>query len=158
MDEPFDISRFMYAFSQKQIKIKILKEVPEYVVGDTTYGPFRVGATIELPRWQASELIEQGAAEPAQPLTLDISLLETALLNEQQQSPLQPLPPDFYMRFRSHMQIINKQKSKAPDPTIAALAERSQSIFDQILELRLNKIFRILSLQDTRDFQKKMTT
>ena len=95
MDDKFDISRFMYAFSQTPLKIKILKELPEYVVGNTNFGPYQSGAIIEIPRWQAIALIEQEVAESIKPITLDLSFLETVLLNEQQSSPLQPLSQDF---------------------------------------------------------------
>ena len=156
-NDEFDISRFMYAYSHTSIRIKILKEVPEYTAGNETHGPFQIGATVDLPRWHAMELIEQEAAEPVKPLILDLSVLETVVLNEQQHQALQPLDPTFYMQLRTHIQLIRKRKREAPDPSITNLETRSQALYNQILDIRLSKILRLLSLEDTRDFMKNMT-
>lgn len=157
MDNTFDISRFMYAFSQTTLKIKILKEIPEYAVGNTTFGPYRSGSIIEIPRWQATALIEQEVAEPATSIILDLSILETVLLSEQQSSPLQALTPEFYMLLRTHLQEVRKQKIEKPEPKISTLEQRSKMLFTQILDLRLNKIFRLLSLENTQQFEKNMS-
>jgi len=117
INEEFDISRFMYAFSHTSIRVKILKEVPEYSAGNETHGPFQEGATVDLPRWQAMALIEQDAAKPVNSLILDLSVLETVVLTEQQHQALQPLDPTFYMQLRTHMQLVRKRKRESPDPS-----------------------------------------
>ena len=59
--------------------------------------------------------------------------------------------------LRTHLQEVRKQKHETPDPTITTLENRSQMLFTQILDLRLTKIFRLLSLEDTQRFEKNMS-
>lgn len=150
----FDVSSFMYVYSQQPVKVKILKEISEYTIGETVYGPFHLNSTVEIPRWQALVLIKQDAAQPLESLTLDVSHLETTYLDEQQNQSLQPLPHFFYMHIKTILQLLREHTTQdTPLPS----ESRVLTVLNQFIDLRLTKIFRLLRLENPSQHLKEMT-
>ena len=87
-------------------RVKMRTSVENLFAGDYSIDKIVEGASVELPRWVAEELVELKLAEfLEEPFETELA---KALSKEKMMGPLQlsVLPPEFYMRMRRRLAVL----------------------------------------------------
>ena len=124
-------------------RARMRSSVENLDVGDFHIEKFNEGESVDLPRWVADELIGQGMAESGE--TPFESEIFSALSREKMMGPLQlsGLPPDFYVRMRRKLGVLNAGvvagKSRRED------FERFRAVCYDLVGIRLSKLLSLSS-------------
>ena len=124
-------------------KTKMRSSVENLDVGDFHIEKLSEGETVDLPRWVADELIDQGMAESADtPFENEVF---SALSREKMMGPLQlsTLPPDFYVRMKRRLGTPSAgvAEGKARKEGL----ERLRAVCYDLVGIRLSKLLSISS-------------
>lgn len=118
----------------------------------------RKGDELDLPRWQARILEDEGIVE-VKDKRLDIDQINTYHYREKRRpaaNQITPLPPDFYMKARELVQELNSLIQERPTHMLLKDREIVEKNLVELAETRLLKIIR-LALTSGEEFREKMT-
>jgi DNA replication factor GINS len=103
------------------------------------------GDEIELPRWQARELLKRGFIEVKEKkLGLDeVNLYHYREKRSQNVSAPQPLPQDFYLKARELIRELDEAIRKSPSSMLLRDREILEKNIIELAETRLLKIIRL---------------
>lgn len=125
-------------------RARMRSSIENLTVGDFHIDRLAEGESVELPRWVLDELVSQGMAEAAEtPFENEIF---SALSKEKMMGPLQlsGLPPDFYVRMRRRLGVLDA--SAAEGRGRKEDADRLRAVCYDLVGIRLSKL---LSLSST---------
>lgn len=122
------------------IKARVLGETPELFFSGKTFGPFKVGDEIEIPRWLARELTKNQMIKILDEKPLEIPDLAKIHWRESipESREIPPLDYDFYNKLRELLRELSKKNNQ--DPSKKALFEKTLSQSKDIINCRLHKI------------------
>ncbi len=118
----------------------------------------RRGDELELPRWQARLLEENGVVE-VKDKRLDIDTVNTYHYREKRKTAanqLTPLPTDFYLKAKELVEELNKLIKERPSHMLLKDREILEKNLVELAETRLMKIVR-LALTSGEELRERMT-
>jgi hypothetical protein len=122
------------------LKARVIQDTPELFFSGKTFGPFKIGDEIQIPRWLARELIKNQMVKILDEKPLEIPDLAKIHWRESipESREIPPLDNDFYRKLRELLCELSKKKNK--DPTQKTLFENTLSQSKDIINCRLHKI------------------
>lgn len=122
------------------IKARVLHDTPELFFSGKTFGPFKVGDEIQIPRWLARELTKNRLVKTLDEKPLEIPNLAKIHWRESipESREIPPLDYDFYSKLRELLRELSKKKDQ--DPSQKVLFENTLSQSKDIINCRLHKI------------------
>lgn len=134
------INDFETDYESSIIRARVVHDTPELFFSGKTFGPFKVGDEIQIPRWLARELTKNQLVK-----ILDEKPLEgpdLAKIHWRESIPesreIPPLDYDFYSKLKELLRELSNKKDK--DPSQKALFENTLSQSKDIINCRLHKI------------------
>ncbi|MDI9619709.1 MAG: DNA replication complex GINS family protein [Candidatus Nezhaarchaeota archaeon] len=144
-----------YAF--EKVKVRFLKRTPEVEVGGEVLGPFNQNQEVEVDRWIARMLSEEGYAEVIDEKGVDLNALSKIAWKESRNPQLSRLEPTFYVKARHYLQKLAEKASRAPE----ALTEKKSAEvkLTDIINCRLQKIVHmaLVGTQPPREVLENLT-
>lgn len=148
-----DFSNFFKMFDIKyenqNVKLIVLKNIPEMEVAGEEIGSVEESSYIEVKNWIADELMKTGMAKLASDEErLSVIEIQKAQVKETMQSPrrFSTLPEDFYPKLRK---FLKELKSKAhSDPVKMQELQKVHKLVTDIVSSRLGKILILSSAQE----------
>jgi hypothetical protein len=132
------INDFEIDYESRMIRVKVLRETPELFFSGKTFGPFKNGDEIEIPRWLARELSKNRMVKTIDEASLEI--FDLAKIHWRESIPesreIPQLEYDFYNKLRELLRELNNDQ----DPSQKALFEKALSQSKDIINCRLHKI------------------
>ncbi|GAB6147928.1 GINS complex subunit Sld5 [Stetteria hydrogenophila] len=118
----------------------------------------RKGDELDLPRWQARLLAEQGYVEiKERPLSVDeINMLHYREKRGRGANEIQPLPPDFYLKVRDYVSMLNSAIKDNPSSMLLREREVAEKNTLDLADARLVKILR-LAQSGSSEYKDRMT-
>lgn len=147
-----------FDFENRTIRIVLLQELPELEILGQSANSHRKGEEMEVPRWVANEIINQGLAKYCEKEELTIQELSKvhwreALPGARQIPQLEEL---FYCRLRRF--LFNLEGKGKSDIAKFKEYEKALSISNDIVNCRLRKILTLASSPfQTSDLVKNLT-
>lgn len=134
------INDFETDYESSMIKARVLRGTPELFFSGKTFGPFKDGDEIEIPRWLARELTKNRTVKILDEKPLEIPDLAKIHWRESipESRELPPLDHDFYNKLRELLHELSKKKDQ--DPSQKTLFEKALSQSKDIINCRLHKI------------------
>jgi hypothetical protein len=122
------------------IKARVLRETPELFFSGKTFGPFKVGDEIEIPRWLARELTKNQMVKILDEKPLEIHDLAKIHWRESipESREIPQLDYDFYNKLRELLHDLSKNSEQ--DPSQKSILEKTLSQSKDIINCRLHKI------------------
>ncbi|MEB3850965.1 MAG: DNA replication complex GINS family protein [Desulfurococcales archaeon] len=144
-------------YEMRPVRVLALKDIgplplPQGIVN------IRRGDELEMPRWQARILSEEGAVEIRE-RALDIDTINMYHYREkrgQAANQLQGLPQDFYMAARDLIVKLNEMIRESPSTMLIRDREVLEKNLIDLAETRLSKIIR-LAVSGGEEFKERMT-
>lgn len=127
-------------FQNRTVKIAIIRESGEISAGDKTFGPFRAGQEMEVPRWVAEELVRSGIARWRDEDRLDLATLSKMHWRETIPAARQipAVGEDFYPILRSL--LVDLKAQSRSDPVKGRDFEKAVHLSKDIVNCRIRKI------------------
>ncbi|MCS7140405.1 MAG: hypothetical protein N3F04_04855 [Candidatus Nezhaarchaeota archaeon] len=122
----------------EKVKVRVLKSIPEIKVGGGVIGPLAQGQEVEIERWIARVLKEEGYVEIIDEKSVDLPLLSKIAWRESRSSQLTSLEPSFYVKVKKYLKSLSEKAKVSPE----ALSEKKTAevkLID-IVNCRLQKI------------------
>ncbi len=118
----------------------------------------RRGDEVELPRWQAEELLKKGYVNiKEQAISLDeVNFYHYREKRSQSASAPQQLPQDFYLKAKELVKSLDKAIRKSPSSMLLRDRETIEKNIMELAETRLIKIIR-LAQAGGEEYREKMT-
>lgn len=122
------------------IRARVVHDTPELFFSGKTFGPFKIGDEIQIPRWLARELTKNRIVKILDEKRLEIPDLAKIHWRESipESREIPPLDHDFYSKLRELLCELSKKKDK--DPSQKTLFENTLSQSKDIINCRLHKI------------------
>ena len=122
------------------IKTRVIRETPELFFSGKTFGPFKVGDEIEIPRWLAKELTKNQMVKILDEKPLEINDLAKIHWRESipESREIPQLDYDFYSKLRDLLRELSKNSEQ--DPSQKTILEKALSQSKDIINCRLHKI------------------
>ncbi len=147
-------------FEYKGVRVVFLKDYPGL---PTPSGRINVkkGDEVELPRWQARILEDEGLVTVKDNL-VDVDQVNMYHYQEKRKASanmLISLPQDFYLKVREYIRKIDREIASDPRSVNMVLLEIRETVERNLIELaeaRLLKIIR-LALTSGEEFRERMT-
>jgi len=127
-------------FQNRIVKIAVVRESGEINAGGKTFGPFRAGQEVEVPRWIAEELVRSGIAKWRDEDRLDLANLSKMHWRETIPTARQipAVGEHFYQMLRSLLVELKTQSRS--DPAKGRDFEKAVHLSKDIVNCRIRKI------------------
>ncbi|MEM2214362.1 MAG: hypothetical protein QXD66_02785 [Candidatus Nezhaarchaeales archaeon] len=102
-------------YDVEKVRVKVIKKVPEIKVGDEVLGPLDQNQEVEVERWIARVLKEEGYVDIIDERSVDLSLISKIAWKEVRTDQLVPLEPTFYVKARKYLKILNEKAKVNPE-------------------------------------------
>ncbi len=125
-------------YDLEKVRVKVLKRVPEIRVGEEVLGPFSQDQEVEVERWVAKILKEEGYVEVVDERGVDLATISKIAWRESRTPQPIPLEPTFYVKARNYLKSLAERAKVNPE----ALNEKKQAevrLID-IINCRVQKI------------------
>ncbi len=134
------------AYEASTTRVMVVRDAGRLVVGGAVY-ELRKGTEVELPRWLARLLAEEGVVEPLeQPITLnDIARAHFSAASARTVSELEQLPRDFYQQVSEYVRELDARVRREFDPALLDERSKAAQYTREILSKRVGMI--LLSLR-----------
>ncbi|MFX1486614.1 MAG: hypothetical protein ACFFBS_05920 [Promethearchaeota archaeon] len=143
----FNPERFGFEHENRPERIIIKKEHHKINVAGQALGPLREGDRMEIPRWQADILVENGIAEYLDEKEIDVSKLHNILWKETSDVKLGELDEDFYFEIRKKLRSLKERNQKEPTPITSQKLEQIEVPVRDLISARLSKMVK-MALKD----------
>ncbi|MET1101228.1 MAG: hypothetical protein ABWW69_01940 [Pyrodictiaceae archaeon] len=132
-------------FMLKPVRVMVLKDLG-VVSLDGVELELRKGVELELPRWLAELLVENGYAEYVEtPITLqDIARIHFSTMSARNPGELEQLPKDFYNMAREYYLELSKRVRKELSPVILEERSKAASYLSEIVNKRITFILQVM--------------
>ncbi len=139
-DRLWDVGDIDFDFENASVRVVLLQEVPELRVLGRQMGPYRKGDEVDVPRWVASEMVNQGVAKYRDKEGL--SLQELSKVHWREALPTSRQIPQleeyFYCKLRRLLSELKEQGKS--DVTKLKEYEKALSISNDVVNCRLRKL------------------
>ncbi len=110
------------------------------------YMKIQRGEELDLPRWQARKLREEGVLEikESEIGSEDIARIHFTEVHSRGAIQLAPLPARFYLKVREYIETLNKAIKENPSPSLFNDRANTEKLLSDIVDRRLNKIVRLV--------------
>ncbi|WP_455277886.1 hypothetical protein [[Eubacterium] cellulosolvens] len=144
------INDFETDYESRMIRVRVLRETPELFFSGRTFGPFKDGDEIEIPRWLARELTKNRMVKILDEGPLEIPDLAKIHWRESipESREIPQLDYDFYNKLR---ELLRELSNNDQDPSQKALFEKALSQSKDIINCRLHKIVYLAASPSTSD-------
>lgn len=146
-------------FFLDEIRPCILREdVPEVSVGGKKIGPYKAGATMDLPNWAIEILMAHGLADLNREEEYE-SLPEVQKRYDlQRRNPhtLEDFPNALYSGLSRRLQLIQRDKTSL-DPEIRDEIKQRQRVLQMLIQTRLTNVIQIARSGADQDKRRMMT-
>lgn len=144
-------------FDIRPVRVQFIKDY-ENLPTQNGLVSLRRGDEVELPRWQAEELLEKEYVEiKEQLLNIDeANFYHYREKRSQSASAPQQLPQDFYLRSRELIKKLDEAIRKSPSSMLLRDREVIEKNIMELAETRLIKIIR-LAQAGGEEYREKMT-
>ena len=128
-------------YDVEKVKVKVLKRVPEIRVGEEVLGPFLQDQEVEVERWIARILKEEGYVEVVDEKGVDLATISRIAWKESRSPQPAPLEPTFYVKVRNYLKSLAEKARISPE----ALNEKrlAEVRLIDIINCRVQKIVNI---------------
>jgi hypothetical protein len=150
--------RFRMLFLNEMRPCIFREDVPEVNVGDKKVGPYKAGATENLPNW-AIEILMAHKLVDLDPREAYESLIEIQkLYDAERRNPhvLQTFPTALYSALSRRMHLIQRDRTSL-GPRISDEIKDRQRIVQMLIQTRLTKIIQVARSGADQDKRKRMT-
>jgi hypothetical protein len=151
-------ARFRMLFLNETRPCIFREDVPEVSVGDKKIGPYKAGATEDLPNWVieilvAHELVDLDPREAYESLT-EVQKLYDA----QRRNPhiLQTFPTTLYSALSRRLHLIQRDKTSL-DPEIRDEIKNRQRSVQMLIQTRLTNIIQVARSGADQDKRRRMS-
>jgi DNA replication factor GINS len=133
------------AYESSTVRVMVLKDAGRVVVGDSTY-ELRKGTELELPRWLAKLLAEEGVVELLEtPLSLnDIARAHFSATSASTVAELEQLPRDFYQQVAEYIRNLDTRVRREFDPALLEERHKASQYVKDIASKRVGILLRAL--------------
>ncbi|MEB3756434.1 MAG: DNA replication complex GINS family protein [Desulfurococcales archaeon] len=117
------------------------------------------GEELDLPRWQARKLRDNGVVEikEAEIGAEEIARVHFTEVHSRGAIQLAQLPPRFYLKVREYIESLNKAIKENPSPSLFNDRANTEKLLADIVDRRLNKIVRLVVAGGDDSVLDKMT-
>jgi DNA replication initiation complex subunit (GINS family) len=138
------LDRYEMLFLNGSRECSFRKNVPEFVVSDKKYGPFKKGDRIALPNWVIEKLMNEDLAEIVAAQAHESLRQLQNIYREEEKHPfkLQPFHPFIYAAMNRKMHRLQSDKTDI-DPRKYDEVEKLKKMTPLIVETRLSKVLRV---------------
>ena len=151
-------ARFRMLFLNETRPCIFREDVPEIGVGDKKIGPYKAGATGDLPNWAIEILMAHGLVD------LDPKKAYESLTNAQdyydaqRRNPhvLKDFPNAFYSGLSRRLQLIQRDKTSL-DPEIRDEIKHRQRFVQKLIQTRLTSIIQVARSGADQDKRERMS-
>jgi len=128
-------------YDVEKVRVKVLKRIPEIRVGDEVLGPFPQDQEVEVERWIAKILKEEGYVEIIDEKGIDLAAISKIAWKESRTPQPVPLEPTFYVKVRSYLRSLAEKAKTNPE----ALNEKrlAEVRLIDVINCRVQKIVNI---------------
>lgn len=125
-------------YDMEKVKVKVVRKVPEIKVGGEVLGPLDQDQEVEVERWIAEVLKEEGYVEIVDEKSVDLSFISKVAWREIRTDQLVPLEPAFYVKTRKYLKALSEKAKISPE----ALSEKRnvEVRLTDIVNCRIQKI------------------
>lgn len=102
-------------YDMERVRVKVIKKIPEIKVGDEVLGPLDQDQEVEVERWIARVLREEGYVEIIDERSVDLSFISKVAWKESRTDQLVPLEPTFYVKVRKYLKTLNEKAKVNPE-------------------------------------------
>ncbi len=145
------------AYDMEKVRVKVLKNTPEIKAGGEVIGPLFKDQEVEVERWIARILKEEGYVEILDDRSIDLTTLSKIAWRENRSSQLTPLEPSFYAKARAYLKSLSEKAKEKPE----VLGEKkiAESRLIDIINCRVQKIvsLALAGAQPPRDVLNNLT-
>jgi len=153
-------ARFRMLFLNETRPCIFREDVPEVSVGDKKIGPYKAGATEDLPNWaieilMAHELVDLDPEEAYESL-IEIQKLYDAERRSPHVLTDKPFPTALYSALSRRLHLIQRDKTSL-DPEIRDEIKDRQRIVQMLIQTRLTKIIQVARSGADQDKRRRMS-
>ncbi|NVM05125.1 MAG: DNA replication complex GINS family protein [Candidatus Helarchaeota archaeon] len=145
----------LFEWKNKKIKVRTLKPIPQIEENKIEYT--KKDLVTEIPIWMARILKENEMIEILDEKNIDLAKLDKFLWREKNNSNLQPLEDDLYIRIKEYLENLSKKIKKYPTTQLIENKQKTKDFIDDLLTFRLYKILRIVEAKNRRLLIKSLT-
>lgn len=129
-----------FDFKNTPVKIVVIRDSPELIVGEKDIGPFKSGQEVEIPYWIAEELVRSGVAKFGDEDRLGLPALSKVHWRETIPTSRQipQLPEKFYSTLRRF--LLELEADTRSDQTKFKDLEKAVGLSKDIVNCRARKI------------------
>ena len=129
-----------FDFKNAPVKIVVIRDSPELIVGEKDIGPFKSGQEVEIPYWIAEELVRSGVAKFGDEDRLGLPALSKVHWRETIPTSRQipQLPEKFYSTLRRF--LVELEADTRSDQTKFKDLEKAVGLSKDIVNCRARKI------------------
>jgi hypothetical protein len=102
-------------YDVEKVKVKVLKKVPEIRINEEVLGPFPQDQEVEIERWIAKILKEEGYVEIVDERGIDLTAISRIAWKESRTPQLVLLEPTFYVKARSYLKSLAEKAKANPE-------------------------------------------
>jgi hypothetical protein len=102
-------------YDVEKVRVKVLKKVPEIRIGEEVLGPFSQDQEVEVERWVAKILREEGYIEIVDEKGIDLATISKIAWKESRTPQLTPLEPTFYVKARGYVKSLAEKAKINPE-------------------------------------------
>ena len=102
-------------YDVEKVKVKVLRRIPEIRVGEGVLGPFPQDQEVEVERWIARILKEEGYVELIDEKGIDLAMISRIAWKESRTPQLVQLEPTFYVKVRSYLKSLVEKAKASPE-------------------------------------------
>lgn len=146
-------------FFLDEIRPCILREdVPEVSIGGKKIGPYKAGATVDLPNWAIEILVAHRLADldPKREYESLSDVQGRYLSQRSNPDILKEFPTAFYSAMSRRLQLIQRDKTSL-DPEIRNEIKHRQRVVQMLTQMRLTNIIHVARSGGDRDTLKRMS-
>lgn len=151
------MERFEMQFLNEIRGCEFRVDIPQFIVAEQKYGPFKAGDRISLPNWVIEKLASKGYADvpPNEAYESLRRLQNLRYAEEKQPHKMQPFPPFLYSALKRKLLRLQSDKTSL-DPQKYDEIEKAQSNVAVLMETRISKIMRVAKSGVQQDKRKQM--
>ncbi len=151
-------ARFRMLFLNEVRPCIIREDVPEISVGDRKIGPYKAGATEDLPNWTIEILVAHGLVDLAPEKAYESLTKVQERYDLQRRNPhiLEEFPNALYSGLSRRLQLIQRDKTSL-DPEIRDEIKQRQRLVQMLIQMRLTNIIQAAKSGTDQDKRKRMT-
>ena len=132
-------------YENGSVRVIVVKDYGKLRVDGAEYSLTR-GVEIEVPRWLASILEDEGIANQSEPgISIeDITRVHFSVMSARTPAELEPLPRDFYQEALRYLERLAKRVRKEFNASLLEEHQKASQYLAEILDRRLSLILQSL--------------